>query len=128
MRMTRFQVGFAAAALLLASAGVARAADNIGTPGPMVGFEHNDDSSDEAGLADGSLFIDEGGGTTREYRWGGSLCPGRELDTAQQSMLLEAGRGKWVVLPYYKLGNGGARCLTSFGFAMKKKFAAGISK
>lgn len=114
--------------LLALAPAVGARADSNGTPGPIVGFEHNDDSSDDAGLADGSLFIDEGSGTIREYRWGGSLCPGRELDTAQQGMLLEAARGKWVVLPYYKLGNANTRCLTSFGFAMKKKSVGAITK
>lgn len=116
-----------AAAVAMFTVGAALAADSIGTPGKIYGLEHNDDSSDEAGLRDGALFIDEGD-VVREYLWGGSLCPGRDLDIDQQRMLLDALRSKIILLPYYKLGNGNSRCLTSFGFTGKKGAIADITK
>ncbi len=113
---------------LLALVPALASADTAGTPGPIAAFDHNDDSSDFFGLHAGALYIDEGGGTVRQYRWSGSLCTGRDLDTSQQALLLEAARAKWIVLPYYKTGSGNARCLTSFAFAIKKKFVGAVTK
>lgn len=90
-------------------------ADFAGLPGTLLGFEHVDDSSDDYNFTGhGSIIMDDGDATPRAYRWGGSFCPGRVLDVAQQQLLVTAMAGKLVVLPYYKLGNGGERCLTSF--------------
>jgi hypothetical protein len=122
--------GMAAALILLgvvSIAGLAHA-DLNGVAGRIIGIEHNDDSSDDFGASTGSVFVDEGGGTITEYRHGGSLCPGRILDSDQQSMLLDAMRSKLTVLPYHKLGNGGARCLVSFSFVAKKSAAAAVTK
>lgn len=103
-------------------------ADSIGTAGRILGIEHNDDDSDDYGISNGSVFVDEGGGTVREYRHGGSLCPDRILDVDQQRMLLDAMRSKMTVLPYYKVGNAASRCLVSFSFVAKKSAAADVTK
>lgn len=112
--------------LLCLTAGEALA-DSIGVAGRIVGVEHNDDSSDDYGIAEGSVFVDEAG-TIREYRHGGSLCPGRLLDVDQQRMLVDAMRSKLTVIPYYKLGNGGSRCLVSYSFVAKKSAVGGVTK
>jgi len=58
----------------------------------------------------------------------GSLCLARVLDIDQQRMLLDAMRSKLTVLPYYKLGNGGARCLVAFSFVANKSAVPDITK
>jgi hypothetical protein len=121
-------VSMVAAAAFAALTATPALADFPGTPGKIVGMDHNDDSSDHSGLADGTLFIDEGSGAVRAYRWGGSWCPGRELDVDQQRMILDALRSKLLVLPYYKTGNGNERCLTAFGFTAKKSAIDEVAK
>jgi hypothetical protein len=73
------------------------------------------------------VFVEENDETIRGYSWGSSLCPNRTLSTAQLEFLLRAMETRWVVLPYYKLGNGNTRCLVSFGFA-RKGYVDDVSK
>ena len=113
-----------AAALLTAPA----LADSSGLPGKLIAFEHNDDSSDDFGTREGRAFVEEDDETIRAYSWGGSLCPNRLLTTAQLEFLLRAMEAKWVVLPYFKLGNGSTRCLVSFGLVTKKSYVDEVSK
>jgi hypothetical protein len=116
----------AALALLLPAAALA---DVTGTPGRLVGFEHNDDSSSDFGTDSGRVFVEETAATIRAYRFGGSLCPGdADLAFAQQAMLLDGLAAKLVLQPYYKSGNGGVRCLTSFLLVTKKAYAETLAK
>ena len=103
-------------------------ADFKGTAGKIVGIEHNDDASDDAAIVTGSLFIEENDGTPGSYRFGGGLCPGRDLSIEQQALLLDALRSKLIVQPYYKVGNGATRCLTSFLLVAKKSYAVTLAK
>lgn len=116
-----------ASLLLLATALPARA-DFVGAPGKIAGFLHNDDNSDDYGVYRGLVSIDEGGGTVQPYRWGGTLCAGRDLSIDQQSLLLQALRSKMRVLPYYLNGQAGVRCLVSFGITAKSKNDVTIAK
>lgn len=111
---------------LLLQAGAALA-DNAGTIGRIVGFQHNDPISSDF-IEEGRIYVDEGGGSLRQYKWGGSWCPNRDLDLDQQSLLLDAMRSKFAVLPYWKTGNGGVRCLIAFVFAPKAATAAQIQE
>lgn len=111
---------------LLLSASTALA-DNAGTIGRVAAFQHADPISSEF-IEHGRIYIDEGGGTLRQYKWGGTWCPNRDLDLDQQALLLDAMRSKFSVLPYWRLGNGGARCLTAFAFAPKAAIAAQIQE
>ncbi len=129
-RIGRTTTAFSAALVLstaMALWSASARADSNGLPGKLVGFEHNDDSSDDFGLREGRVFVEEEGGTIRGYSWGSSLCPNRTLSTAQLEFLLRAMEAKWVVLPYFKVGNGATRCLVSFGFA-RKGYVDDVSK
>ncbi|MEW6268484.1 MAG: hypothetical protein AB1689_04210 [Thermodesulfobacteriota bacterium] len=104
----------AAVAALVLALPVAASADSAGIPGKILGFEHNGDESDDAGLSHGVITVDEGNEATRQYHWGGSFCLERDLDIQQQQLLVTAIAHRMAILPYYKLGNGNTRCLVSF--------------
>jgi len=104
------------------------AADFVGSAGKIVGYLHNDNDSDDYGVYRGMVAVDEGGGMVQTYRWGGTLCAGRDLDIDQQSLLLQAIRSKMRILPYFKNGQAGIRCLVSFGMNMKPKYDASLAK
>jgi hypothetical protein len=117
------------AALLVCLVTTAAHADSPGTPGPALALIHNDDGSLDYGTWHGTLVVAESADLQRDYRWGGSLCIGaRDLDIDQQRLLLDAMRSKMLILPYYVLGNGNTRCLTSFIIVAKKSAAADVSK
>lgn len=127
MRLDR---ALAAGAALLVVAGLSApaSADSSGLPGRLIAFEHNDDSSDDFGTREGRVFVEEEDETIRSYSWGSSLCPNRTLSTQQLEFLLRAMESKWIVLPYFKTGNGATRCLVSFALVTKKSYVDGVSK
>jgi len=95
----------------------AAAADSTGVTGVIGKLTVYDDSSDNYGLQWGILQIVENGtGTLRNYLWGGSLCPGRELAPDMIQLLADALHNRPVVeiVPSYKVGNGASRCLVGF--------------
>lgn len=103
-----------AAALVPATA----LADSNGGVGQVEGLAVYERSSDNYAMASGVLTVKEKSGAKRDYKWGGSLCPGRELGATNIALLFEAfrERGKIHLAPTYKLGNGNTRCLTGFKF------------
>lgn len=103
-------------------------ADLVGDAGKIVGYLHNDNDSDDYGVYRGMVAVDEGGGSVRTYRWGGTLCSGRDLDIDQQALLLQAIRSKMRIMPYFKNGMAGIRCLVSFGLNQKSKYDPSLTK
>jgi hypothetical protein len=104
-------------------------ADTAGTPGTALALVHNDDGSNDYGAVNGTLVVSEPGNVLRDYSWGGSLCLGdRNLDIDQQRVLLDAIRSRMLILPYFLIGNGNTRCLTSFVLVGKKSAAADVAK
>ncbi|MFZ6183422.1 hypothetical protein [Nannocystis pusilla] len=91
-------------------------ADSNGTVGNVEAVTLYESSSDNHAMFNGSVSIKEKTGQKRDYKWGGSLCPGRELSANSINLLFEALRAKKQVevTPTYKAGNGGERCLTGF--------------
>src|SRR5262245_35522975 len=95
-------------------------ADSSGTAGYVAAVTINGSSSSDYGAAHGSVSVREGAdgtATLREYKWGGSLCTNIDKpDASDIALLFEAlkARADVQIVPSYKSGNGGTRCLTSF--------------
>lgn len=91
-------------------------ADSNGSTGNVDGLTVYERSSDNYAMANGVLTVKEKNGGKRDYKWGGSLCPGRELSDASVALLFESlrDRKKVKLTPTFKLGNGNVRCLTGF--------------
>lgn len=94
-------------------------ADSNGVAGYVAAVTVYESSSDEYGTANGSVSVREGGqatGTLREYKWGGSLCAGKNVGSEDVRLLVDAmrGRSEMQIVPTYKVGNGATRCLTGF--------------
>lgn len=91
-------------------------ADSNGTAGTIASLTVYESSSDNYALANGVLTVLERGGTKRNYKWGGSICPGRNVSADSIGLLFDALRSKEnvEVVPTYKTGNGNERCLTGF--------------
>jgi len=120
MNFVTLAAAVAVVAAMLAPA--TASADTTGTAGPVIGLELNEDSSDEYLAYRGRIFVSEGGGTVQVYRWGGTACNGITMSDPQVDILGEAINNKAArVIPYWKLGAGGARCLVSFGVTNASK-------
>jgi len=116
--------------LLLAALGLgvapatASAADSVGNPGYVADLVLNTSKSDRYAQFQGSVLLSEGDAASalkREYRWGGTTCSGY-LPTAEQIRYLfeamRSGRALQVV-PSYKAGVGGARCLVAMKIRLR---------
>lgn len=94
-------------------------ADSTGVAGSVTAVTIHESSSDEYGTFNGSVTVREGNdasGTAREYKWGGSLCAGKNVGADDVRLLTEAMRARsdLQIVPSYKIGNGATRCLTGF--------------
>lgn len=116
-------------ALLLASActllpQTAAAADSPGNAGYVQDILLNSTKSDVYMQYQGAVSLLEGdtvSSARREYRWGGSVCSGIVPSDEQVRYLFEAMRaGKSLqIVPSYKLGAGGARCLVAIKIRLR---------
>ncbi len=116
-------------ALLLAAActllpQTAAAADSPGNPGYVQDILLNSSKSDVYMQYQGAVSLLEGdtvSSARREYRWGGSVCSGIVPSDEQVRYLFEAMRaGKSLqIVPSYKLGAGGARCLVAIKIRLR---------
>lgn len=94
-------------------------ADSTGSPGYVTSLTVHESSSDLYGTYRGSLTVREGqepGSSQSEYRWGGTLCSGKNVSESSIQLLMIAlrGRSDTQIVPRYKMGQGGIRCLVSF--------------
>lgn len=109
------------AGLMIVSVPATTFADSDGLVGSVDSITVNESSSDDYAMANGVVTVREKSGTKRDYKWGGSLCPGRNLSASSISMLFDALRTQNVeVVPSYKLGNGATRCITSFKLSIER--------
>lgn len=116
-------------ALLLAAActllpQTAAAADSLGNAGYVQDILLNSSKSDVYMQYQGAVSLLEGdtvSAARREYRWGGSVCSGIVPSDEQVRYLFEAMRaGKSLqIVPSYKLGAGGARCLVALKIRLR---------
>jgi hypothetical protein len=109
---------FVATALMLPPAAIA---DSLGTAGKLVGLRDVNAVSDNYPLIRGSVWVDEGKGAITEYRWGGSVCPGKDLSEEEIANLSRAlNNSKLRIIPIYKNGQGNSVCLTHFLLVAKR--------
>lgn len=97
-------------------------ADSTGDWGRVVSVRVTAQGSDDYGRFRGKVEL--AGRRTHpkkrpeitEYVWGGSSCPGRDLSDSQVHQLQDAmtHRAHLRLLPYYKPGQGGAKCIVGF--------------
>lgn len=90
-------------------------ADTDGAPGTVASVTVNESSADDYSTERGNVYINEGQ-TNRKYQWGGQACNGRNLSDANIALLYEAlrARAEIQLVPSYKTGGGGVRCLVGF--------------
>lgn len=90
-------------------------ADTDGAAGSVASVTVNESSADDYASERGNVYVNEGA-TNRKYQWGGQACSGRNLTEANIALLVEALRGRdgIQIVPSYKAGGGGARCLVGF--------------
>jgi hypothetical protein len=96
-------------------------ADSLGTAGKLVGLRDVNAASDDYALIRGSVWVDEGKGAITEYRWGGSVCPGRNLSEDEIANLSRALNDSQLrLIPIYQNGQGNSVCLTHFLLVSKR--------
>ena len=92
-------------------------ADFEGTSGKLVGLQIVQEGSDTESKFHGSIFIRERSGPVQEYKWGGTTCTGMvsvvDSDIANFSRLMNA-RPFVRIIPIYKNGQGGSRCIKRY--------------
>jgi hypothetical protein len=109
------------AGLMIVSVPATTFADSDGLVGSVDSVTVNESGSDDYAMANGVVTVREKSGTKRDYKWGGSLCPGRNLSASSISTLFDALRTQNIeVAPSYKLGNGATRCITSFKLSIER--------
>lgn len=115
------------AGMMIVSAPATTFADSSGSIGNVDSVTVFESSSDDYAMANGVLSVREKSGTKRDYKWGGSLCPGRNVSADSISMLFDALRSQTQVeiVPSYKVGNGATRCLTGFKLSFDRPAVAG---
>lgn len=97
----------------------AAAAESTGASGYVVDISLNGAGSERRGDYHGAVLLLEGdtaNAPKHEYKWGGTVCSGYLPDAEMIRYLFEtmrAGRTLQVV-PNYKPGVGGVRCLVAF--------------
>lgn len=91
-------------------------ADSDGAAGTVASVTVNESSADDYAAERGNIYVLEAGGTSRKYTWGGQACSGRNVTEANIQLLFDAMRARdsVQVVPSYKPGGGGARCLVGF--------------
>lgn len=101
------------AAITLLSIPPAVHADIAGDGGYVLAAELLTDGSDDFGLVRGRVLIRQRvDQQTVEYVWGGNTCPGRDLADWQVQILFDLAAAPYMlVVPQYKNGAGGNRCL-----------------
>ncbi len=103
----------------IALPGAAEAAESTGASGYVVDLVLNSPTSERYGDYQGSVLLLEGdvaNAAKHEYKWGGTVCSGYMPGAELIRYLFEAMRaGRTLqVVPNYKPGVGGARCLVGF--------------
>ena len=111
------------AAMMTAFVPATTFADSAGAVGKVESVTVYESSSDEYAMANGVLTVKEdSSGTKRDYKWGGSLCAGRNVSASSIGMLFDALRSQdnVEIAPVYKSGNGTTRCLTGFKLSYER--------
>lgn len=106
--------------LAVAMPSVAQADDQTGSAGAVTKVEINTPSADAYLQYHGRVYI-RAEKTTTEYRWGGTSCGTRTVDTTLLNTLIDAAAfGSVHVSPNFQEGPGGAKCLVGFSLVPKR--------
>jgi hypothetical protein len=106
--------------LAVAVPSVALAEDSSGSAGAVTKVEVNTPSADAYLQYFGRVFILSGKVTT-EYRWGGTSCGTRVLDSDTVDLLARAaGDTSVVIAPKFQAGQGDVKCIVGFSVAPKR--------
>lgn len=93
-------------------------ADYVGIAGKVISVTINGSKSDDYKSYHGSVKIKPPGKRKRpvEYKWGGTLCPGKNLTDHEVGLLVQAfhNRKTTHVLPRMKSGQAHTKCLVGF--------------
>ena len=100
-------------------------ADSKGQSGRIIEVQINTAGSDDHAQYRGEVTVRSGKkntATETTYKWGGSVCPGKDLTEHQVELLVHAltDRGRVSIVPRYKNGQGGNKCLVAFSLASHK--------
>ncbi|MBZ0165873.1 MAG: hypothetical protein K8I00_03630 [Candidatus Omnitrophica bacterium] len=114
-RMTRIFVAMCMVVMLMAVPGWA---DETGEPGFIESLELVSISADNYPLYHGEMILQTEFGEVA-YRWGGSSCPGKDLNHESNTHMLDAliqysQSAHMHIVPTYKNGQGGNLCVVSF--------------
>ena len=91
--------------------------DKIGDTGKVSSLIIHSPGSSDFSAFRGEIAV----GTHRQgtiYRWGGSACPGKDLEDVQELVLTMAFENGWLLTPKGKPGAGSNKCLT--GLMLRK--------
>ena len=97
-------------------------ADFDGAPGRVLALDIRDDDSDNSPQRRGQILVDDGD-TVTTYTWApGTTCQNLNDLTTHEEILLSqlVGNKKKLIVPRYKSGLNGARCLVRFWITDKK--------
>jgi len=119
----RFCIFVLSVVVLAASLSVKEAlADTEGISGRLVGLQVVDTGSNTFSKFRGSIFVKESSGIVQEYKWGGTTCTGQisivDSDIANFSRQLNS-RLSVRIIPIYKNGQGGSRCIKRYIMVIK---------
>lgn len=107
----------------------AAAADSPGNAGYVQDIVINGATSDRYLSYTGSVLLQEGDDANaikREYKWGGTVCSGHTVTSDQLYFMMESMRAvrSLQIVPSYKAGVGGARCLVALKVRLRPQAAA----
>lgn len=112
----------ALAGILLATASVASAVDNVGATGRVLALRVNTSASDDYGLDHGFLLIGDPITGITTYTWGGSRCPATTVTEANVAMLQRGLENPRILVePAWRTGQGGSTCLVRFTFFLRSE-------
>lgn len=111
----------AAMALLLCVVAPA-AADTDGSSGRIVALRVWGASSDDYAVHHGQIVLGDSIGGFATYYWGGSYCPGKDLDPQLVDMLQRGlDNPRIVIRPRLKNGQGGNQCVVAFQLILRSE-------
>jgi hypothetical protein len=97
-------------------------ADTVGAIGRVAAIRVNTSASDDFGSFHGWVLIGDSIGGALTYKWGGSHCPGVNLEPDDRSVLQSGlDNPRLLVEPRYKIGQGGNLCLVAFILVLRNE-------
>ncbi len=100
-------------------------ADDVQPIGLIAVLRVNELSSDDYGSFHGILIVGDSVGGYFSYKWGGSHCPGKNLEPHELEILQRGMNNPRILIePRTKTGAGGNKCLTAFSLVLRSDTGA----